>query len=168
MNGLEIERKYLIRMPDEAFVRALPGCQVWQIEQTYLQSGVPGEARRVRRVCENGGVKYYYTQKQRIDAMSCEEREREISESEFEALLLEADTRLRTVKKRRLRVPWCGQLLEIDLYDFWQDRATLEIELESETQPVCLPDWLCVVRELTGDRAYSNHSLAGHVPMEAL
>ena len=35
--GMEIERKYLIRMPDEAALRAMPGCAVWEIVQTYLK-----------------------------------------------------------------------------------------------------------------------------------
>ena len=34
--GLEIERKYLIRMPDEVELRAMPGCVVWDVTQMYL------------------------------------------------------------------------------------------------------------------------------------
>ena len=59
-------------------------------------------------------------------------------------------------------------MLEIDLYSFWSDRATLEIELDSEAQAVRIPDWLTVVRELTGERAYKNRFLAEHIPMEEL
>lgn len=168
MSSLEIERKYLIRMPDEAFVRALPGCHVWNIEQIYLENSQTGETRRIRRVLENGLLRYYYTQKRRIDAMSCAEDEREISASEYKLLRLQADMKRRPVNKRRLRVPWHGQLLEIDIYDFWQDRATLEVELERADQPVLLPDWISLVRELTGDKAYTNRSLALCVPEESI
>ena len=58
--------------------------------------------------------------------------------------------------------------MEIDIYRFWNDRATLEIELESEQQAVILPPWLQIVRELTGECAYKNRFLAEKVPMEAL
>ena len=56
----------------------------------------------------------------------------------------------------------------MDIYRFWSDRATLEIELEREDQPVQLPDWLEIVRDVTGEEAYKNFSLARCVPMEDL
>ena len=58
--------------------------------------------------------------------------------------------------------------MEIDVYSFWNDRATLEIELESEDQAPAIPDWLDVIRELTGERAYKNRYLAESVPMEEI
>lgn len=72
------------------------------------------------------------------------------------------------IRKWRYRIPFAGQMLEVDIYDFWQDRATLEIELECEEQAVMLPDWLEIVRELTGERAYKNRFLAEKIPMEDL
>ena len=56
--------------------------------------------------------------------------------------------------------------MEIDIYSFWDDRATLEIELEREDQAPKLPEWLEIVRELTGERDYKNRYLAESVPME--
>ena len=43
----EIERKFVIDMPDADFLRAQPGCEEWTIAQTYL-TAQPGETRRVR------------------------------------------------------------------------------------------------------------------------
>ncbi len=166
--GLEIERKYLIRMPDVARLEAMPGCAVWDVVQMYLRRDADGGTRRVRRVCAGGEVKHYFTHKRRIDALSCEETEGEIAPEEYAALAAQADPDRRPVEKRRLRIPYMGQLLEVDIYSFWSDRATLEIELESEDQPVRLPDWLEVVREVTGEEAYKNFSLAHSVPMEPL
>lgn len=165
-SGLEIERKYLIRMPDEARLRAMPGCQVWDVLQLYLRRDADGGTRRIRRVRTGGETHYFFTHKRRIDALSCEETEGEISAEEYEALKKQADPERRPVEKRRLRIPHRGQLLEVDIYTFWQDRATLEIELEREDQQVHLPEWLEIVREVTGEEAYKNVSLARSVPME--
>ena len=165
---LEIERKYLIRMPDEAYLAALPGCVIWDVEQTYLNRGADGSSRRVRRIVVGGAVKYLFTSKRRVDAMSCEETEGEISAEEYAALAKQADPERRPVAKRRYRIPYEGQLLEVDVYRFWSDRATLEIELKDEGQPVKLPDWLHVIREVTGEDAYKNLNLALHVPMEPI
>ena len=165
---LEIERKYLIRMPDEAYLAAMPGCVIWDVEQTYLNRGADGSSRRVRRIVVGGAVKYLFTSKRRVDAMSCEETEGEISAEEYAALAKQADPERRPVAKRRYRIPYEGQLLEVDVYRFWSDRATLEIELKDESQPVKLPEWLNVIREVTGEDAYKNLNLALHVPMEPI
>lgn len=58
MTHYEIERKYLIDLPDERFLAAQPDCAVWDIEQIYLL-GEPGETRRIRRVVENGQTRCY-------------------------------------------------------------------------------------------------------------
>ena len=165
---LEIERKYLIRMPDEAYLAAMPGCVIWDVEQTYLNRGADGSSRRVRRIEVGGAVKYLFTSKRRVDAMSCEETEGEISAEEYAALAKQADSERQPVAKRRYRIPYEGQLLEVDVYRFWSDRATLEIELKDESQPVKLPEWLNVIREVTGEDAYKNLNLALHVPMEPI
>ena len=165
---LEIERKYLIRMPDVAALAAMPGCVIWDVEQTYLDRGADGSSRRIRRIAVDGLVKYIFTSKLRVDAMSCEETEGEISPEEYASLAKQADPERRPVVKRRFRIPYEGQLLEVEVYRFWRDRATLEIELKDESQPVKLPEWLEVVREVTGEDAYKNLNLALHVPMEPI
>lgn len=167
--GMEIERKYLIRMPDEGMLREKPGCEVWDIVQTYLNDGgVEGLTQRVRSVRTGGVTRYIYTFKRRVDALTCDEREKEVTEAAYARLLREANPALRPIEKRRFRIPHAGQLMEIDIYSFWDDRATLEIELESEDQAPAIPDWLDVIRELTGERAYKNRYLAEAVPMEEI
>lgn len=167
-SALEIERKYLIRMPDEAVLSAMPGCELWEIVQTYLRGCGHGYSNRVRRVRTNGVEKYIHTEKRRVNSLSAEESEGEISREEYLRLMQDADPGLRSIDKRRYRIPYAGQLLEIDIYSFWNDRATLEIELKDEEQQPVLPDWLQVVRELTGEAAYKNLMLARELPTEAL
>lgn len=166
--GLEIERKYLIRMPDETTLSAMPGCEIWDIVQTYLMDGPDLSTRRVRSIQTGDKIQYIHTVKHRMTTLSHREWEEEVSREEYDALLQDANPALRSIHKRRYRIPYEGQLLEIDVYSFWYDRATLEIELDSEQQQVILPDWLNIVRELTGEVAYKNRYLAERIPMEAL
>lgn len=168
MASMEIERKYLIRMPDAELLTAMPGCEVWEILQTYLKGCGGGYSNRVRRVRVAGEEKYIQTEKRRVSAMSAEESEKEISREAYLALMEEADPALNSIEKKRYRIPYGGQLLEIDIYSFWNDRATLEIELADESQQPVLPGWLEIVRELTGEAAYKNLYLAKEVPMEEL
>ena len=168
MKGIEIERKLLIRMPDAQRLSAMEGCEAWEIAQTYLKEGSNGETRRVRRIFTNGSEHFFHTVKKRISQLSSIENEKEISASEYAQLLQQADPLSKTVEKVRYRIPFEGQLLEIDIYSFWQDRATLEIELESEDQALKLPEWIEVIRDVSADFAYKNRMLAKYVPMEPI
>lgn len=162
MANLEIERKWLIRRPDEACLSALTakfGGSVSQIVQTYL-TAEEGLSRRVRARTTDGIATYTCTVKRRIDRMTAEEDERVISHEEYAALLKEADPACRPIEKTRWCIPFDGRTLEIDLYPFWFRQAVLEIELSSPDAPFSLPSALTVLAEVTGNRAYSNHSLA--------
>ena len=163
---IETERKYLIRMPDEAFLAALPGCEVWDIEQIYLQDGPMGETRRIRSVFTCGEKKYFRTEKKRVSTLSSIENEEEISCESYGELKMQANPKLNAIMKRRYRVPYEGHTLEIDIYAFWQDRATLEIELSSEETEAPVPAWVQVIRDVSGEIAYKNRCLADNIPME--
>lgn len=162
MPNLEIERKWLICRPDEAELSAMAarsGGSVSHIIQTYL-TAEEGVSRRVRARTVDGTTTYTCTAKRRIDRMTAEENERIISPEEYAALLKDADPTCRPIEKTRFCIPFGGRTLEIDLYPFWPDRAVLEIELPYPDAPFSLPSELTVLAEVTGNRAYSNHSLA--------
>jgi CYTH domain-containing protein len=163
----EIEMKYLIAMPDAAFLSAQPGCEIWQIEQIYL-TAEPGTTRRIRMVSEGGETRYYKTFKRRISAMTAEEDEGLITAEEYEAFRAERNPELAAILKTRYRVPYAGQVLEFDVYPFWTDRAVMEIELESEAQTPVIPDWVNVLRDVTADFRYKNVALARAVPMDEI
>lgn len=167
MANIEIERKYLIRMPHCEKLCAMAGCEMWRIVQTYLTEGSNGETRRIRRMLYGGQERFVYTQKQRINALSCIENERDISLAEYDELMMQADPLSQPVEKTRYRIPYLGQLLEVDVYSFWSDRATLEIEMQAENQSLCLPEWISVIRDVSGEAAYKNRMLARWIPMES-
>lgn len=155
---LEIERKFLIAYPDAAWLQAA-GCRRAEITQTYLIAG-DGEERRVRRREEDGVCSYVETVKRHVSAASRVEIEREIAREEYEALLAQADPSCRPIHKTRYILPYEGLALEIDVYPFWADRAILEAEIDREDAPVAIPPELTVIREVTGEAAYKNASLA--------
>lgn len=164
---LEIERKYLIRYPDPALLRAQPGCCEVQMEQVYLTASEPGISRRVRRWTENGRTDYHYTEKRRLSAVTREEKEREITQEEFCALRdTQADPACRPIVKTRFRIPYRGQCVEIDLMPFWSHQALAEVELTAEDQPVFLPPYLTVLREVTEDHRYTNRALSKQIAEE--
>ena len=164
----EIERKYLIRRPELAALLSLPSCERWEITQIYLTDGEGGLTRRVRRVVCDGQIRYFRTFKRRLSALSCQEDEAEITREEYDRLRAAADLSRNPILKTRCRVPHAGRVLEFDLYPFWTDRAILEIELESEDEQPALPDYVSVIRDVTGEKAYKNRQLAKRVPMEEI
>ena len=157
----------LHRVPDAALLGE-KSVKRLAIAQVYLRAVTSGAGRRIRRARCGDETRYYYTEKTRVTAVTRIEREHEITAAEFEALLSERDEALRTIEKTRYLVPFEGHTLEIDVFPFWRDRAFCECELQSEDEPLPLPDWLHVYREVTDDPRYTNRALARSVPDEIL
>lgn len=162
---IEIERKYLIRKPDDAYLRALEGCEWADIVQTYIYVGDMGN-ERVRKRGFGDRWTYTHTHKKRISDTRSIEQEREISLAEYEALIERADPALRVIHKRRYVLTRGGDRFEIDIYPFWQKQAVMEIELESEAHAFNIPPEISVIRELTGLREYGNAALTQRIPPE--
>ena len=161
---LEIERKFLIRMPDEEILRRESRDHI-DMEQIYL---LPenGGSRRIRRCLCDGRETLYYNEKTFVTHITRVEREREIGREEWDVLLEQADPARRPIVKRRWRVPYGGHTLEIDIFPFWDDRAFCEAELAAEDEELLLPPWMEVIREVTADPRYNNSSLARELPEE--
>ena len=163
MLGMEIERRFLIRMPEQAL---LSGLESTHIDQTYI---VTDEGRaRLRRRGAGDEWKYILTRKKRVSPISCIEDEREIGENEYRALLEKADPKRKTIKKTRYILQYLGQSFEIDVFSFWRDRAIMELELESEEQTIFLPPDIRVIKEISQDKRYTNSALAVEVLYEKI
>ena len=136
--GIEIERKYLIKMPDEAFLATIEGATVTDITQTYLVPIIPRH-----------------------------EQEEALDEKKYLSMLKKADKNLTPIKKRRWKIPMKnGLFAEIDIYPFWKKQAICEVETETEDEYYTLPDFIEVIREVTEDKSYTNRSMAFFVPFE--
>lgn len=76
------------------------------------------------------------------------------------AVLMQADTTRRQIRKTRYCLAYKNQYFEIDVYPFWTDRAIAEIELSDENAAILFPKKIKVIREVTDDDSYKNASLA--------
>lgn len=157
MIPLEIERKFLIRQTPELFDNC---SEKTDIVQTYLVKSDPSLQRRVRSMTSNGCTKYYYTEKRFLSASTREENEREITCEEYEKLLSEADPALVPIIKTRHILNYNSQRFEIDCYPFSDSLASMELELSDEKQVIYFPSFADIIKEVTGDKRYSNAALA--------
>lgn len=160
--NIEIERKFVIMIPEDS---VLSRYEHSEIIQTYLCSA-PRVTHRVRSRTFADKTVYTETKKIRIDKISCIEDERELGKKEYEELLLLANTELTPIKKRRYLIPFGGRLFEIDIYEGWKNTCIMEVELPTREEEVEFPPFIEILREVTGQKAYSNASMSSHFPEE--
>ncbi len=158
---IEIERKFIIKMPDIDTVSKCSDYTKSDIEQIYLKTDI-GLTHRIRKRND----RYIETKKTRIDNMSVVEDERDISESEYLALKKNIKCGTRPVYKTRHTFSYLGKTLEIDIYPQWQHSCIMEIELISRDEEIAVPDFIKIIKEVTGDKRYSNASMSHDFPKE--
>jgi CHAD domain-containing protein/CYTH domain-containing protein len=159
--GIEIERKYLLsRMP-----RLLPGVRTTRIMQGYMPGSTLVERLRAERPEDGNGKApaqartHFYRTVKSGSGIARTELEEETTREVFETMW--PLTLGKRVTKLRHRVP-AGELTwEIDEFPEL-GLVMAEIELPSIATPVEIPPWLApfVTREVTGDPAYLNSTLA--------
>ncbi len=155
----EIERKFLIEMPDTAALEKMPNCRKVSIEQMYLKEE-NGVRARIRRRTADGRSIYIITEKKFVSAMKRIEIEREITKEEYEKSARRIEDGYAAIEKDRYCLMYGGKYFEIDVFPFWNDKAYAEIELCSEDEPFALPPFIKVIKEVTDDKSYTNRSLA--------
>lgn len=156
---IETERKYLIEYPNIENLSLMPSYSCVHIEQTYLKKE-NGDKCRVRKITDNQGVKYIFTQKEKISELSRYEFETEISKDEYENLLSFKMPESNTIVKDRHTFFYNNQKYEVDVYEFWADKATMEAETQKEDTKVLIPPCVTLIKEITFDKRYRNSSLA--------
>ena len=166
-NNTEIERKFIIALPDLKMLSRLEGYDKSEIEQTYLSSP-PHVTHRVRARRRANSVVFTETKKVRIDKMSAYEDEREIGVSEYRERLENIKDGTRTLYKTRHVFAYADHMIEIDVYPEWRETAVMEIELSSRDEKIELPAYIRVIREVTGMREYSNAAMSERFPDEIL
>lgn len=161
---LEIEYKFLIEIPDLKVLSAQPDFREKHLTQMYLE--LPSELNevstrcRIRRVEEQGKISFRKTFKRSLSDLTRVEIEEEISLEEYTLLsryILEGTA---PVEKNRLTFTYEGFTLEVDIFPFWQDKAFLEIEVESENVKPPIPPFIKVLEDVSKDKAYRNFNLS--------
>lgn len=148
--ALEIERKFLVASDGwkkHTLVKKVP------IEQGYIDTS--GDVIVRFRVTNSQA---FMTIKSNHRGMTRKEFEYEVPFDDGEELI--KSCKKPTIKKtRHYIVDNFNQLWEIDIFRGLNKGLVLaEIELESEKQPVTIPEWLG--REVTNDERYRNTALA--------
>ncbi len=118
------------------------------------------EESRVRQRGLNGNYIYFQTTKRKLTDSKRVEVERRLSKDEYLFLLMEAAPDCRPIRKTRYCLTYDNQYFEIDVYPFWNDKAILEIELNTETDIIRFPKLIKIIKEVTDDDSYKNASLA--------
>ena len=158
----EIERKFLIEMPDLEYLDNLPNCEKVQIVQTYLKSN-DDEEIRIRQRGSNGSFTYSKTRKINVNNLKRIEVEERLTEEEYINELLNADPTRGQIIKDRYCLSYNNQYFEIDIYPFFKDKAIAEIELDSENQKIDIPPFIEVIDEVTDDLRYRNSEIAKQI-----
>lgn len=159
---LEIERKFLIALPDIGILKQQSGYRKLIIEQSYLEQSAGRKGGRIRKITEDDKISYIYTYKEKISELTRHEFETEISAEEYSELLSHRAKGSVTIHKERHVFLYQGLTYELDIYDFWSDQATLEAEVESEDTPIPIPPFVTLIKEISFDKRYRNSQLAFH------
>ena len=157
---IEIERKFLLKsMPD-----ILPS-EIIKIDQFYFKNK-EGIWERVRQYDSNvNGKKWIHTIKYRINEMSNEEIEKEISKKEFDKFKTKCYTNklnARHIRKERWVYPDGDLKWEVDLFKDNYHLIIAEIEIPSEDYELNIPEFINKksLLEVTGLKQFSNRSLS--------
>lgn len=166
----EIERKFLIKRPTQKELESMDMCTLSDIVNTYLKETKDNVERRVRQRGIDGDYSFYYTEKCDIpgDDVVRQEIERGIKQKDYLRYLMEADASLRQVVKHRYCHVYDNQYFEIDIYDFEDEYAILELELSKEDQKINFPPYIEVIREVTNDKRYRNKTMAKDLQFPAI
>lgn len=155
---VETERKFLIKdfsrdlLPQHAIAI--------DIVQTYLVSAYK-YAERVRARGEDNHWVYTHTIKEPKGPGVSIERERIVTQSEYQNLLIRRDTMRSPIHKTRFCFTYAQHYCELDVFGGRNGGLVmLEIETPENEREVSLPPYLHVDREVTEDPNYSNFSLA--------
>lgn len=158
---IEIERKFLLsHTPDWSAVH-FRTAEVLEIEQIYLKVEHDIE-ERIRKISQNGRKTYYMTRLEPRRPGIRNIYESEITATEFDRLRKLGDPRRNAVCKRRRVFRLGRHVFELDEIYEPTSRACciLEVQLSAEGEPVTLPHFLAVDREVTAEAPYANSAIA--------
>ena len=155
---IESERVFLVE-PDSTI--PVEHCVV-DISQTYLYS-VGDAEERVRRRTLGGGSTFYYTKKEAIIGSADRiETSKRIDERTYYSLIEQRrDPAYVPVNKRRNCFLWKNQYFELDTFvSPCPGESQMEWEATDRNHLLEMPPFVKVIREVTGEKAFSNRSRA--------
>lgn len=169
---LEIEYKFLIEYPDADLLRCQPDYKCQRMTQMYLtlpeSFGDEAGKCRIRKIECDGKITFIKTFKQTVTQLTRIEIESEITEGEYNVLTAYRTADCFPICKTRHSFSYQGYTCEVDIFPFWNDRAFLEIEVDSEEITPPVPRFLRVIKDVSLDKRYRNSALARSIIIEPI
>jgi len=156
---LEIEDKFLVgRIRPEDIIVPF---HTAHITQNYLVSPQTGDEYRVRARSDGEGTTYFYTVKTEIEPGVRTEKDRLVDSREYHSLLSLRDPAYEEIRKTRLSFFWRDKYYEVDLFEAPDPTLTLmEAERTERSSHLQTPPFIQVIRNVTGEKEYSNKEIA--------
>lgn len=159
-----IKRKFLVSsLPDK---KAFPVFEDFDVIHDYLSSSDPKSQARLRKRGQNGHYTYMHTSRKetKINGQVVEVRTN-LSSKDYERLYTQLDHSRQSVYKTRRCFLWNNQYFQLDIYsEPCHPRCKGLLILETYTTErgdgLKRPDFLDIVKEVTGDPFYSMFHLA--------
>lgn len=152
----ETERKFLVT----ALPKNLSKFPNYEILQAYI-SIMEGTERRIRQKTTGGFKKYFWTEKSTEPGIERDEKEVEISESQFNFYLKRA--LFPPTKKTRYEIPHRKHKIELDIFHGPLEglvMAEVEFKNGATARRFHPPSWMNI--DATNDERYRNRNLAQH------
>ncbi|WP_306748905.1 hypothetical protein [Saccharothrix yanglingensis] len=159
--SVEIERKFLLGAEPDWPSADAGALRRIEFEQVYLRVTEAVE-KRIRRRVDGGRVSYEYASLTPARGGERTVEEVGIDGAEYERLKAGRDGARHVIRKTRTTFPWGDHVYEVDHITDPVSRACwlLEVQVDRRDDEVAIPEFLPVVREVTGEAAYRNAHIA--------
>ena len=161
--GTPVEKfnKYLIEVDDEVLAKFAQEANysTSHIVQHYLRSE-NGYERRVRSRQSDDTVMYTYSEANYLNTNERIKTDSVITERQYKDYLHQADKDLNVLDKMRYSFIDDDLFYKLDVFNFDTTKGILSIDVPSDGRPIRIPDYVKVIKDVTGDINYKNYYLA--------
>ena len=153
--------KYLIEVDDELLERlkSEANYSTSHIVQHYLTSD-NGVERRIRRRDRDGDIMFSYSEANYLATNERIKIDRVLTERQYNDYGNQIDRSLNVTDKMRYAFINNGSFFKLDVFDFDKTKGLLSTETKKDVSEVKLPEYVKVIKDVTGDKNYKNYYLA--------
>lgn len=162
-DGTPVEKfhKYLIEVDDALLekLKSEANYSTSHIVQHYLTSD-NGNERRIRRRERDGDVMFSYSEANYLATNERIKVDRVLTERQYNDYGHQIDKSLNVTDKMRYAFINNNSFFKLDVFDFDKTKGLLSTETGPEDTEVKLPEYVKVIKDVTGDINYKNYYLA--------
>ena len=153
--------KYLIEINDDVLDRFAKEANYTNahIIQHYLIS-TNGNERRIRERHNGDDVLYTYSEAYYLSSNERIKVDRVLTKRQYSDYQREIDENLNVTDKMRYSFINDGLFYKIDVFDFDKTKGLLSIADTVEDKEVVIPEYITIIKDVTGDENYKNYFLA--------